>query len=628
MTTSNGIRSERGPAWNALLRTLGLGRARRFVQSRWILLQQILELSRSRMFLMVSFIAVAIVNAATESFSVMLVVPILQTISTSNVFEGVPILSQITAFLQGVPLQSRLRWLALVLCVIAVGRGVLSYLVDILSYTIPSAIERDLRVRSFKTLMDSRIEFFDKLSAGEISNYTASFPARVGIAARFLTMMVSNFAILGLICAMLVSIAPVAVAAIAVFVVVGSIVFRRLTGPLAILVGNELTRVQEHFNQTFYEAINNRRNIRVFGAAPLFESKLSEFVERLKNVQLHAQVVQLATYPFFSTAAGILVCLFVFVLSLMAPERSQTLLGLLVVFLVALARLLGPFSTFHVSRMHFSTHVEAVEGAFTFFNWAQRFKEQDGDLDAQTVEGALEFDQVAFAYNDSGPVLRDLSFKIRPGEMVAIVGPSGAGKSTLMSLITRLYRTSAGQVRIDGVDINRLRAQSWWRQIAYVSQDIPLFNGSIRENLRFGLSREPSNDEIHRAAAQAGATQLFTDLPHGVDTLVSDLGARFSGGERQRIALTRAFLRQTKVILLDEPTSALDALTERTIAASLDALRGECTIVVIAHRLSTVRSADRIIVLSKGMKVEEGEHEELKALNGIYASMLQAQMLR
>jgi ATP-binding cassette subfamily B protein len=253
--------------------------------------------------------------------------------------------------------------------------------------------------------------------------------------------------------------------------------------------------------------------------------------------------------------------------------------------------------------------------------------EQDGRETAGTLGGALAFDQVEFLYpsRPDSPVLRDLSFNITPGQRVAIVGPSGAGKSTIFSLILGFHRPQSGLVSFDGKDAASLELGALRKQLAVVPQEVLLFGGSICENIAYGRPGA-SQSEIEEAAKQANAHDFIVSLEQGYDTTVGPRGVKLSGGQRQRIAIARAILADPKILLLDEATSALDAESERLVNEALERLMQGRTSLVIAHRLSTVRHADRILVVNHGRIVESGNHDELIAQGGTYKLLAETQL--
>jgi len=241
-------------------------------------------------------------------------------------------------------------------------------------------------------------------------------------------------------------------------------------------------------------------------------------------------------------------------------------------------------------------------------------------IEPQPFRGEIAFDHVGFGYDPAAPVLRDVSFTIKPGQMVGVVGPTGGGKSTVVSLIPRFYDPHAGSVKIDGVDIRDYKLHGLRQHVGFVLQDTVLFRGTIRENIAYGRAGA-TEDEIIEAAKLANADEFIRRMPHGYDSPVGERGLTLSGGQRQRIGIARALIRNNPILILDEPTAALDTESEKLVIEALERLMKGRTVITIAHRLSTIRDADKIIVLKGGVVAEEGTHDQLLALNGVYAEL-------
>jgi len=297
--------------------------------------------------------------------------------------------------------------------------------------------------------------------------------------------------------------------------------------------------------------------------------------------------------------------------------------GVLIGFLLYIQRFFDP--VMELTMMYTDLQRSMASGAriFELLDVDPQIQDRDGAVEMPVVKGDIRFNRVSFSYEPGVEVLHDVDLTVRPGETLAIVGRTGAGKSSLMNLVTRLYDVNQGEVIIDGYNVNSVTQRSLRRQIGIVPQDPFLFSGSIEDNIRYGFL-EADHEAVMRAARDAGAHKFITNLEHGYDAPVGERGGNLSAGERQLICLARAILAEPPILILDEATSSVDTDTERVIQRSLRRLAKGRTCLIIAHRLSTVTSADRIIVMEKGRIVEMGTHRELLTIKGLYHQMFEA----
>jgi ATP-binding cassette subfamily B protein/subfamily B ATP-binding cassette protein MsbA len=305
-----------------------------------------------------------------------------------------------------------------------------------------------------------------------------------------------------------------------------------------------------------------------------------------------------------------------------AALQGQIQPGVVVSFLVAWGFLFDPISRINTLAQTFTRGIVSAERVFKIIDSPDETNLTEG-LRPSGMKGHVRFENVSFCYSDETPTINDLSLEALPGETIALVGATGAGKSTVLNLLTRFYEPTEGRILVDGVPLEGV-SKEWLRdQLGYVTQESFLFNTTLRENLQLA-KQDATDDEIWSALEAANAAYFVKASADGLDTIAGERGSRFSGGEKQRLSIARALLKNPPLLLLDEATSALDNQTERLVQEALENLRSDRTCFVIAHRLSTVQKADRICVLHQGNLIEQGSHAELIALGGAYAKLCEA----
>src|SRR6185369_5605231 len=283
--------------------------------------------------------------------------------------------------------------------------------------------------------------------------------------------------------------------------------------------------------------------------------------------------------------------------------------GSMVLFVQYLSKMYKPMQELSKMTDTYSKAAVGYERIQEILQTSNEVRDLPGAKSIGKLKGKIEFDHVSFSYTSDNPIIKDMSFTIEPGQVAALVGPTGVGKTTIVSLVPRFYDPVEGVVKIDDIDVRKIKQQSLRQQISYVLQESVLFHGTLWQNIAYGKP-EASREEIERAAERANASEFIEKLPQGLDTIVGERGMTLSGGQRQRISIARAIIRNTPILLLDEPTSGLDAASEKLVFQALDRLMEDKTTIVIAHRLSTIRRADVIFVVNEGSIVEQGSHKE------------------
>ena len=306
--------------------------------------------------------------------------------------------------------------------------------------------------------------------------------------------------------------------------------------------------------------------------------------------------------------------------------QGATTPGELAAFFLYALIIAGPIGTFVRIYTQIQEALGAVRRVYEILDTEPLIKSPENPVALSRIEGRVEYEDVTFGYQQESPVLKNVSFEILPGETAALVGPTGAGKSTVIQLLHRFFDPDKGCVKLDGHDIRRLDLKNFLEQIALVPQETLLFGGSVRENILYG-KLDATEEELMAASKSANAHEFIQQLDKGYDTLVGEKGIRLSGGERQRIAIARALLKNPKILVLDEATSALDNRSESLIQEAMDRLMANRTTIIIAHRLTTVRNADKIIVLDKGRVAESGKHDELMENQSLYYDLYTLKMI-
>ncbi len=511
------------------------------------------------------------------------------------------------------------RIISPLLCVgIVVVRGIGGFMGGYSLEYIANHIVHKLRCDIMDKLLELPVRFYDSSTAGRlVSKVTYDVAQISGAATNAVTVIFrEGLTVVGLLIALFWSNWQLSLVFLLVAPCVAAVVsfasgkFRKYSAQMQNSMG-DVTQITN-------ESIKGQRVVRTFNARDFVLDRFRYASERNRRQNMKmvgTQSVAIPTIQFLVSVAMAVLIWFA-----MSPELfASATAGEFVTFLTVAGLLAKPIR--QLSQVN-SVVQRGISAADSIFSLLDETPEQDtGTYEVARVRGEVIFDDVSFGYKEGEPVLSHISIHVKPGQSVALVGRSGSGKSTLVSLLPRFYNVDSGVLKIDGVPVQEYSLRNLRQQIAVVSQDVVLFEGTVADNIAYGSDGSITDEAIIEVARNAHAMEFIEKLNNGIHSIVGDSGLMLSGGQRQRVAIARAFLKDAPILVLDEATSALDSESEQYIQQALSTLMKGRTTFVIAHRLSTIENADIIIVMDKGRIVESGTHQELLALKGHYASL-------
>jgi subfamily B ATP-binding cassette protein MsbA len=599
--------------------------------------RRLLRYLRPHSWRMAGTIACNVVAAALDVFSFTLLVPFLnalfgaaQLIPSSSPTWITRLQQQMVgAFLNPADRLGSVEVMMVAIIAIVALKNVFVWLGGQLGASLQENVTRDLRDGVFRHLQRLPLGYFQRTKTGQIiSRVLADTEQTKALITELVTRTLQNLAqIVGTIVILLnysVRLTFVALVIAPLLTLSLQPVLRKLRRGHRRLRGDygEITSVLQ-------EVVSGVRLVKSFRGEPYEDRRFTDASHRYSSGMVRITRVASLSQPMTEMIGTSVAMLILWigareVLSGTGAMDSATLMT----FMIMVMRLLPPLKQLSQAP---TTAQQSFASAERLFEVLDLPTEEQLDQGGTTVTGlreGIEFQHVSFAYGEDAPVLRDVSFTARKGEVIALVGASGAGKSTLVDLIPRFYEPTSGAIRLDGVDTRQISLTSLRGLTGIVSQDTVLFNDTVRNNIAYGAASRFTDAQVEEAARAANAHAFILELPQGYDTVLGERGTRLSGGQRQRLAIARALLTDPPILILDEATSALDTESERLVQEAIDRLLANRTVFVIAHRLSTVVHADQILVLDRGEIVERGTHAELLAQRGIYHRLHAAQLRR
>lgn len=560
-------------------------------------------------------------GAIFNGVSATLMVPVLLALlGQSAIFKTAPPLIQtLLAPFNSLPEAHRLLAMASVIILVILLKNLATYASLLASSSLSRALTSDLQEAGLKLLLNADLDFFTKAKAGDLMNRLGGEMSRATTAMsasiQLVILIVTIFVFLGILLSLSWQLTLIATFLLPIAALINQNLIARSKQ-----IGKLITNVSQDYASGLIETFAGIRLVKATGSEQQEFKRFQRLIRDRERLEFQSRLISSAVGPIGETTNIIALFLLVLCGRILFADQLDALSAILLTYLVVLFRLLPFIPQLNSLRESFARSSASIEVVHDLLRLDNKSFITSGILPLQGIGQGIQFHQVSFAYPNSPLVLKNINLTIPKGTTLALVGSSGAGKSTLVDLLPRFYDITAGSIQIDGVDLREYDLKSLRQAMGIVSQDTFLFNDTVRNNIAYGCSNI-TDAEILAAIKQAHADEFIARLSQGLDTMIGDRGVMLSGGQRQRIAIARAVLGNPDILILDEATSALDTVSERYVQAALDQLSRDRTVIVIAHRLSTVQKANQIAVMERGQIVELGTHSELLQRNGHYSRL-------